>query len=83
MGSPRYIKKRCYKNFDDKKFVQEVKETSMLDLYLCQDGQEGEGEAANSVKCWKNVRGLAELDFLRIPHRALQWRQGGELPPTA
>ena len=35
--SARYVKKRCYKNFDSMEFISEVEKISWLDVYLCDD----------------------------------------------
>ena len=34
INSPRYVKKRSFKNFDENKFIEEV------DVYLCNDANE-------------------------------------------
>ena len=36
-SSPKYIRKRCYKNFDPGLFVGAVQQLSWLDVYLCED----------------------------------------------
>ena len=36
-SSPRYIRKRRYKNFDAGQFVAAVQQISWLELYLCTD----------------------------------------------
>ena len=33
---PKFIRKRCYKNFDPEEFKAEIKKISWLDLYLCE-----------------------------------------------
>ena len=35
--SPRYIRKRSYKYFDQELFISAVQKLSWLDLYLCED----------------------------------------------
>ena len=35
--SARYVRKRCFKNFNPEEFIQAVKQLSWYDLYLCQD----------------------------------------------
>ena len=35
--SPRYVRKRSYKNFNSDSFIAAVQQLSWLDLYLCQD----------------------------------------------
>ena len=37
---PRIIKKRCYKNFDPEKFIQELQNTRWWDIYACTDVNE-------------------------------------------
>ena len=38
--SCKYIRKRCYKNFDSQLFIKAVQELGWLDLYLCNDVNE-------------------------------------------
>ena len=37
--SPRYVKKQSFKNFDENKFVEEVRNTSMIALYMCHNAK--------------------------------------------
>ena len=39
-SSPKYIRKRCYKNFDSEVFVSRVQQLQWLDVYLCEDVDE-------------------------------------------
>ena len=39
-NSPKYIRKRSYKNFNSHLFIQEVRKISWLDVYLCSDVDE-------------------------------------------
>ena len=36
-ASPRYVRKRSFKNFNPVEFVDAVQQLSWLDLYLCND----------------------------------------------
>ena len=36
-STPRYIRKRCYKNFNAEEFVAAIKQVSWLDIYLAED----------------------------------------------
>ena len=36
-STPRYVRKRSYKNFKSEDFISAVKQLSWLDLYLCED----------------------------------------------
>ena len=36
-SSPRYVRKRNYKNFSSEEFSAAVKQVSWLDLYLCNE----------------------------------------------
>ena len=36
-SSPKYIRKRCYKGFNTDLFIQNVRQISWLDVYLCDD----------------------------------------------
>ena len=40
MSSPRYIRKRCYKEFNPINYVQAVQQVNWLDLYLAEDVDE-------------------------------------------
>ena len=64
--SPRYVKKRTFKNFDDDKFVSEVRNTNMLDVYLCQDANKAAEMLTNKLN---NI-----LDKM-APVRKIQVRQ--------
>ena len=36
-SSPRYVRKRSYKNFNPEDFVAAIRQVSWLDIYLCED----------------------------------------------
>ena len=64
-NSPKYIRKRCYKNFNSEIFVQSVQQLNWLDVYLCEDVDEAVHLLSNNLK---NV-----LDQL-APMRTIQVR---------
>ena len=35
--TPRYIRKRSYKNFNPRLFIEGIQQVSWLDIYLCED----------------------------------------------
>ena len=39
-NSPKYIRKRSYRNFDSNLFIQEVRQICWLNVYLCEDADE-------------------------------------------
>ena len=47
--SPRYIRKRCYKNFNQEDFVSAVQQLSWLELYLSADVDEAVRLLSNKI----------------------------------
>ena len=48
-SSPKYIHKRCYKNFDSDLFVQAVQQLSWLDVYPCDDVDDAVGQLSRKI----------------------------------
>ena len=71
IASPRYVKKRAYKNFDENKFVQEVRNTSMLDVYLSNDANEAAELLAKKLNAILDV--MVPVKKIQLRHNFAPW----------
>ena len=71
ISSPRYVKKRSFKNFDENKFIEEVRNTSMLEVYLCNDANEAAELLTKKLNAILDVMALVKKIQLR--HSFAPW----------
>ena len=71
INSPRYVKKRSFKNFDKNKFIQEVRNTSMLDVYLSNDANEAAELLAKKLNAILDV--MAPVKKIQLRHSFAPW----------
>ena len=55
--SIRYVHKCSYKNFDEDLFLQRLKETSMFDIYICQDANQAAKLLSKKLNVLLDVKG--------------------------
>jgi hypothetical protein len=69
--SPRYIKKRSYKNFDEGAFLREVRNTSMMNVYMC--GDASEAARLLSVNLNSVLDRMAPVRRIQVRHNFAPW----------
>ena len=69
--SARYVRKRCYKNFNTEEFLQAVRQLSWYDLYLCEDVNQA-SEILTS-KLGKILDVMAPIKTIQIGTRYAPW----------
>ena len=71
ISSPRYVKKRSFKGFDENKFIEEVRNTSMLDVYLSSDANEAAELLAKKLNAILDV--MAPVKKIQLRHSFAPW----------
>ena len=71
ISSPRYVKKRAYKNFDENMFVQEVRNTSLLEVYLSNDANEAAELLAKKLNAILDV--MAPVKKIQLRSNFAPW----------
>ena len=69
--SARYVRKRCFKNFNAEKFIQAVRQLSWYDLYLCQDVNQATKILTN--KLGNILDTMAPIRTVQIQTRYAPW----------
>ena len=77
--SPRYIRKRCYKNFNSEDFIAAIKQVSWLDIYLCENVNDAVELLSSKITFILDT--MAPLKTIQIRTRHAPWlsKQTAEL----
>ena len=69
--SPRYVKKRSFKNFSEIDFVNAVENLNMLDIYLCQDASEAASMLTEKLNIILDE--MAPIKKIQVRHNYAPW----------
>ena len=69
--SARYVRKRCFKNFNKEDFLQAVRQLTWYDLYMCQDVNQA--SQILTSKLGKILDAMAPIRTIQIHTRYASW----------
>ena len=69
--TPRYVRKRSFKNFNENDFLTAVENLNMLDIYLCQDASEAASMLTDKLNFILDE--MAPMKKIQVRHNYAPW----------